>query len=273
METSNSPQPTTIKSSLESLDSLVGSPNNFSSPSSPFPFLTITTTSDIALTGKYPNTLLSNDNLAPTLTYQEENSSAPAPAVTTVAPLTPPTTITTPSKITMSTPYNSSMDHPHPSAIYTPEPSLPPTSPQYQPSPTPHCQSPLPMSEKSSSPEVISHQKDQETQTYLKYTPPPYPHPITITTHVKEHYLNPEQFLKVFHNALDSLYTNPPHCPSQPTPDVFREKSPIPSAPTIPRPKTTFTKGTNPSLEDTLLRQLLNNKELEIPTVNPAAPF
>ena len=123
--------------------------------------------------------------------------------------------------INMSTPYNSSVDHPHPSAIWTPEPSPPPTSPRYQPSPIPQCRSPSPLSnyqspksERSSSPEVISHQKDQETQTYLRYTPPPYPNPVTVATQVKEHYPNPETFLKVFHHTLDSLYTNPPHHPS-----------------------------------------------------------
>ena len=183
----------------------------------------------------------------------------------------------------MSTPYNSSVDHPHPSAIWTPEPSPPPpTSPRYQPSPIPQCQSPSPISnyhspksEKSSSPEAISHQKDQETQTYLRYTPPPYPNPVTIATQVKEHYPNPETFLNlnVFHHTLDSLYTDPPLRPSRPTPDVFREKSPIPSAPAIPRPKTAFTKGTNPSLEDTLLlRQLLNDKQLEIPVLTYCQP-
>ena len=151
--------------------------------------------------------------------------------------------------------------------IYTHEPSnsllpspKPPTTPLYNPSPIPRCQSPLPLSENLSSPEVILHQKDQETQTYLNYAPPPYPRPVTMDTQVREtmdtqvreHFLNPDEFLKVFHHNLESLYSTTPHHPHRPIPDVFREKSPIPSAPAIPRPKTAFTKRTNPSLEDTL---------------------
>lgn len=94
-----------------------------------------------------------------------------------------------------------------------------------------------------------------------------------MATQVKEHYPNPKVFLKVFHHTLDSFYTDPPHCPSKPIPDIFREKSPIPSAPAIPRPKTTFTKGTNPSPEDTLLLcQLLNDKGLEIPVLTYCQP-
>ena len=179
-----------------------------------------------------------------------------------------PNTTTTPNNYRMSTPYNSSIDHPL--IVETPKPSPPPTSPRYQPSPIPCNLSPK--LEKSSSPEIVSHQKDQETQTYLEFTPPPYPHPITIATQVKEHYPNPKPFLKVFHHTLDSLYSETPHCP-RPTPDVFRETSPLPSAPVIPRPKAAFSEGPNPSLEDTLLlHHLLNNKELEIPILTYCQP-
>ena len=229
-EISNSPQPTTIKSSLESLDPLTGSPSDSSLPSSPFPFLMITTTSGTILTGKYPNTLLFTTTPVPTPTSLEKNPSAPAPVATTAAPLTLPNTTTTLNETVMSTPYNSSINHPHPFYSPSPKPSQLPTSPQYQPSPIPRCQSPLPISKKSSSPKVISHQKDQETQMYLRYTPPPYPHPVTITTQVKEHYPNPKQFLNVFHHTLDSLYTDPlmsyPWCVQRKVPHTIHTSYP-----------------------------------------------
>ena len=111
----------------------------------------------------------------------------------------------------MSTPYNSSVSHPHPSAIYTPEHSLPPISSRYQPSPIRCCQSPLPMSKKPSSPKVISHQKDKETQTYLNYTPPPYPHQSPWPPKSKNTIQIPKYFWK---------YSTTPLIPSTPIPHI-----------------------------------------------------
>ena len=92
------PLTTTTKSSLESLDPLVGSPDDSNLPSSPSLSLTTKTTSDTTPSGNYPNHLHPVDNPAPTLNSLEENPSAPAPVVTTAAPLTPPNTTITPSK-------------------------------------------------------------------------------------------------------------------------------------------------------------------------------
>ena len=82
---------------------------------------------------------------------------------------------------------------------------------------------------------------------------------------VKEHYLNPEQFLNTFYSTLDSLYSPPPHHPKRSTLDVFKTTIKEHSTPALPRPSTAFFENKNPSLEDTiLLRQLLNDRELEI---------
>ena len=88
----------TTKSSLESLDPLVGSPDDSNSPSPPSPFPTINTTSDTTPSGNYLNHLHLVDAPAPTPTSLEENPSALAPAVTIAALLTHPTTTTTPNK-------------------------------------------------------------------------------------------------------------------------------------------------------------------------------
>ena len=109
------------KSSLESLDPPVGSPDNSNSPSSPSLSPTINTTSDITPSGNYPNHPHPINVPAPTLNSLEENPSALAPVATTAAPLTPPNTITTPSK-TLSCP-------PHTTPVLTtltPAPSGPP---------------------------------------------------------------------------------------------------------------------------------------------------
>ena len=121
----------------------------------------------------------------------------------------------------MSTNYYSSVDHPHP--FYSPSP-VPqtkqiPTSPGYTPSPIPFVQSPLPMSEKSSSPEIISIQHNHTVQT----DPISFPHPITLAKLIKEHFPELKQFLKVFHSTLDSLYIFPPIQPKKISPDMFRE--------------------------------------------------
>ena len=60
--------------------------------------LTTNTTSNTTPSGKYPNHLHLVNVPAPTLTSLEENPSAPVPAVTIAAPLTRPSTITTPNK-------------------------------------------------------------------------------------------------------------------------------------------------------------------------------
>ena len=86
------------KFSLESLDPLVGSPDDSNLPSSPSPSQTTNTTSDTTPSGNYPNHLHPIDNPSSTLNSLEENPSAPAPAVTTAALLTHPTTTTTPNK-------------------------------------------------------------------------------------------------------------------------------------------------------------------------------
>ena len=98
METSYSPLTTTTKSSLESLDPLVGSPDDSNSPSSPSPFPTINTTSNTTPSGSYLNHLHFVDTPAPTPTSLEENPSALAPAVIIVALPTHPSTTTTPNK-------------------------------------------------------------------------------------------------------------------------------------------------------------------------------
>ena len=92
------PLTTTTKSSLESLDLLVGSPDDSNLPSSPSLSPTINTTSDTTPSGNYPNHLYLIDVPAPTLNSPEENPSVPAPVATTAALLTHPTTTTTPNK-------------------------------------------------------------------------------------------------------------------------------------------------------------------------------
>ena len=110
------------KSSLESLDPLIGSPDNSNSPSPPSPFPTINTTSDTTPSGNYLNHLHLVDAPAPTPTSLEENPSALAPAVTIAALLTHPTTTTTPNKtcpphttpvLTTLTPVLSGLPNPH----------------------------------------------------------------------------------------------------------------------------------------------------------------
>ena len=102
---------------------------------------------------------------------------------------------------------------------------------------------------------------------------PGFPHPHIITKQVKKHWPNPKDFLRVFNHTLDGLNTKPPHHPQRPTPNIFREKSPIPSTPAIPRPKAASTRETSPSPEDTLLlQQLLNDRELEIPILTYCQP-
>ena len=86
------------KSSLESLDPLIGSPDDSNLPLSPSPSQTINTTFDITPSGNYPNHLHLVDIPAPTLNSQEENPSVPAPVATIAALLTHPTTTTTPNK-------------------------------------------------------------------------------------------------------------------------------------------------------------------------------
>ena len=164
----------------------------------------------------------------------------------------------------MSTNYYSSVDHPHP--FYSPSP-VPqteqiPTWPRYAPSPIPFIQSPLPMSEKSSSPKIVSIQHNHAVQT----DPTPFPHPLILAKSVREHFPQPEQFLKVFHSTLDSLYMSSPNQPKRTSPDVFREVPIKNSTPALPWPKAAFTENRSPSLEDSiLLQQLLNDRELEMP--------
>ena len=86
------------KSSLESLDPLVGSPDDYNSPSSLFPSPTTNTTSDTTPSGKYPNHPHPADTPAPTLASPEENPFKPVPVATTAAPLTHLSTTTTPNK-------------------------------------------------------------------------------------------------------------------------------------------------------------------------------
>ena len=88
-----------------SLDPLVGSPDDSNLPLSPSPSQMINTTFNITPSGKYLNHPHLIDAPAPTLTSLEENPSAPAPAVTTTAPLTHPNTITTPNKQPSCPPY------------------------------------------------------------------------------------------------------------------------------------------------------------------------
>ena len=127
--------------------------------------------------------------------------------------------------------------------------------------------------EKPSYPEIILIQQSQGIQTDLPNTPPWYPHPITITTQVQEHFSNPKDFLGVFHHSLKTLYATIPHHPQRPTLDVFKENPPRLSAPAIPRPKGVFTQGSNLSLEDSLLLcQLLNDQELDIPILTYCQP-
>ena len=115
------PLTTTTKSSLESLDPLVGSPDDSNLPSSPSLSPTINTTSDTTPSGNYPNHLHPVDAPAPTPNSPEENPSAPAPVVTTAAPLTLPNTITTPSKTLSCLPHTTPV-----STTLTPAPSGPP---------------------------------------------------------------------------------------------------------------------------------------------------
>ena len=141
----------------------------------------------------------------------------------------------------MSSTYYSNVDHPHP---YDPNwipgqntlsparshslPSSPPlSSPKspltllYCPSLIPQCQSLQPLSQKSSFPKIIA--VTQGTQTNFPYVPPNYPHPTIVAKQVKEHYPDPNEFLRVFNHTLDTLYTTSPYQPHHPTPDVFRE--------------------------------------------------
>ena len=221
-----------------------------------------TTTSNTTPTGKSPNLLSLPDIPAPSVLFQEHNTSAPAPVATIVAPLTPLNIMVILNK--MSTNYYSSVDHPHP--FYSPSP-IPqteqiPTSPRYAPSPIPFVQSPLPMSKKSLSPEIIAIQHNHAVQT----DPLPFPHPITLAKLVKEHFPQPRQFLNVFYSTLDSLYLSPPNRPKRATPNMFKESPIEHSTPALPQPKAAFSENKNPSLKETiLLQQLLNDWELEIP--------
>ena len=122
----------------------------------------------------------------------------------------------------MTTNYYSSVDQP--------QPELVPTSPRYLPSPIPFVQSPLPISEKSSSSEIVAIQHNHAIQT----DPYPFPHPITLAKLVKEHYPQPEHFLNVFHSTLDLLYVSPPRRPRRPSPDVFKEILIEHSSPALP---------------------------------------
>ena len=115
------PLTTTTKSSLESLDPPVGSPDDSNSPSPPSPFPTINTTSDITPSGNYLNHLHPVDAPVPTLNSPEENPSAPVPVATTAAPPTHPNTITTPNKQPSCPPHTTPA-----STTLTPAPSGPP---------------------------------------------------------------------------------------------------------------------------------------------------
>ena len=86
------------KSSLEFLDPLVGSPDDYNSPSSLSPSPMTNTTSDTTPGGKFPNHPHPIDTPAPTLTSLEENPFAPVPVATTAALLTHLNTTTTPNK-------------------------------------------------------------------------------------------------------------------------------------------------------------------------------
>ena len=206
----------------------------------------VTTSSDTTPTGKYLIRLPLPDTLAPTILFLENNLSVLASAATIIAPLTPLNITVTPNK--MYTNYYSGVDQP--------QPELVPNSPRYLPSPIPFTQSPLLMSEKSSSPEIVAIQHNHAVQT----DPHPFPHPIALAKLVKEHYSQPEHFLNIFHSTLDSLYSPPPHQHKRPSPDVFREVPTEHSTPILPRPKAAYSENKNPSLEDTiLLQQLLND--------------
>ena len=62
------------------------------------------------------------------------------------------------------------------------------------------------------------------------------------------------------------LYSPPLNQPRRPSPDVFREVLIEHSTPALPQPKAAYSENKNPSLKDTiLLRQLLNDQELEVP--------
>ena len=169
----------------------------------------MSTSSDTTPTGKYLNHLLLPSFIVHTALFPEDNLSVLAAVATTTAPLTLLNTMAT--RNNMSTDFYSSIDHPHP--FYSPSPEPRPTSPRYAPSPIPFCESPLPMSEKSSLPEPIAMSQGVQTD-YVMITPTnPYsfPQPATLAKLVKEHYPNPEQFLNVFHSTLKSLYSPPPH--------------------------------------------------------------
>ena len=155
----------------------------------------MTTSSDITLTGKYLNQLPLPDIPVPMALFQEDNLFVLVSAATTAAPLTPLNITVTPNN--MSTNYYSS--------VKQPQPELVPNSPRYLPSPIPFIQSPLPMSKKSSSPEIVAIQHNHAVQT----NPYPFPHPIALAKLVKKHYPQHEHFLNIFHTTLDSLYSPP----------------------------------------------------------------
>ena len=143
--------------------------------------------------------------------FLDDNLSVLAAAATIAAPLTPLNIMVTPNK--MSTDFYSSVDHPHP--FYSPSspPEPIPTSPRYTPSLIPFCQSPLPISKKSSSPEIIAMSQAVQTKTTMHPQMDPYsfPQPVALAKLVKEHYPQPKHFLNVFHATLDSLYSPPPN--------------------------------------------------------------